>query len=646
MSTVRVTLVDNLVFPDPTQLKTLDVHPHLGLLSIAAVANARGHVVSVFDPKRLVRSGELAYDDTLYESSAATLVADAPDVIGFTTLGCSFLYTLGVARELKRMRPDLPILLGGPHATMLARPILERYPVFDVVVRHEAEPTFASVLSGLGSWSFRDIPGVSWRLGREVHETPGAPRVDDLDALPWLDYDAYPIAELNLDLMRVEAGRGCPFACTFCSTATFFQRRYRLKSPARVVAEMDYLRSRYAPREFKLDHDLFTVDKRKVKAFCDEVRGHRHRWHVSARADCVDDDLLRRMADAGCVGLYLGVETGSARMQKISAKRLDLNLVEPTLNTCERLGIRTTASFITGYPEETAIDQANTLDMLGRCFRRPESSCLPQLHLLTPEPGTGLFAEYGTNMRLDGHATRFNSWLLDPSDEAEIQAAPGVFATYYHYPGIIDRRDHVFAVEAVDRLRQLGHDVLSALIERTDGSLAALVGRLAATSGDVPTREDVERLVLDRFGQADPLTSVVRYRLFCATPCPEPAEPGRPPSGQDVYRSPAGLQCLPDILDIDRALAEMTAHGTTPSAPRYTYLRWPAHQTPVRLDPPIADLVRSFGSGRSLTTTLAALDEDPRVIPDWVQDLEQMGLLEPVSGTRNIGAESQTAMGG
>ena len=97
------------------------------------------------------------------------------------------------------------------------------------------------------------------------------------------------------------------------------------------------------------------------------------------------------MSDAGCVGLYLGVETGSRRMQKICAKRLDLDLVRPRLDTCERLGIATTVSFITGYPEEDEEDQNATLDMLGRVLRRPEASCLPQLHVLTPEPGTALF---------------------------------------------------------------------------------------------------------------------------------------------------------------------------------------------------------------------------------------------------------------
>ena len=57
------------------------------------------------------------------------------------------------------------------------------------------------------------------------------------------------------------------------------------------------------------------------------------------------------MADAGCVGLYFGIETGSTRMQHITQKKLDLDWCKPMLEVARRLGIETTASFITGYPE-------------------------------------------------------------------------------------------------------------------------------------------------------------------------------------------------------------------------------------------------------------------------------------------------------
>src|SRR5713226_5844454 len=348
---MKVLLVDNLVMPEEGSLALLDVHPHLGLLALAAVAEADGHTVQIYDPKRLIKSGRLAYDSTLYERAALGVLAERPQAVGFTALGCSFLFAINVAALIKRREPDLPILLGGPHATMLHRQILERFQQFDIIVRYEADEIFPAVLANLERRDFEGIAGLSWRgsSALELHFNPGSPKVEDLDRLPIVNYDHYPIADLGLDLLRIEAGRGCPFMCSFCSTASFCQRSFRLKTAARLVTELDRLHDRYGFSDFKLDHDLFTVNKRKILEFCEAVKGRAYRWRASARVDCVDAELLRKMAEAGCVGLYFGIETGSERMQQIAKKRLDLKLVEPMLAVAEDLGIETTASFITGY---------------------------------------------------------------------------------------------------------------------------------------------------------------------------------------------------------------------------------------------------------------------------------------------------------
>ncbi len=221
---MKVLLVDNLVMPEEGSLDLLDVHPHLGLLSLAAVAEADGHTVQIYDPKRLIKWGKLPYDSTLYERAALELLAERPDTVGFTALGCSFLFALNVAALIKRQEPDLPILLGGPHATMLHRQILARFGQFDIIVRYEADESFPAVLANLEQRNFQEISGLSWRGSNALgpHFNEGSPKVEDLDRLPLVNYDHYPISDLGLDLLRIEAGRGCPFMCTFCSTASFF----------------------------------------------------------------------------------------------------------------------------------------------------------------------------------------------------------------------------------------------------------------------------------------------------------------------------------------------------------------------------------------------------------------------------------------
>jgi len=514
---MKVLFVDNLVMPEEGSLALLDVHPHLGLLSLAAVAEADGHEVTIYDPKRLIKSGRLPYDSTLYERASLDILAERPDAVGFTALGCSFLFALNVAALLKRREPELPILLGGPHATMLHRQILERFLQFDVIVRYEADEIFPAVLANLDKRSFDEIPGLSWRgaRGHRPHFNPGKPLVQDLDRLPIVSYDLYPVSELGLDLLRIEAGRGCPFMCTFCSTASFFQRSFRLKSAARLVMELDGLHARYGFSDFKLDHDLFTVNRRKVLEFCEAVNGRSYRWRASARIDCVDEELLNRMAEAGCVGLYFGIETGSARMQQVARKRLDLALVEPTLAVAEHLGIAATASFITGYPEELEQDQADTLDLLGRCF---SESCLPQLHMLAPEPGTPMFEQFGDKLEYDGYAGPYNAGLVGSDDEHLVVEHSDIFSTYHYYPAAMPRSHHTFAVEAIDVLRRLGPLILKYLLRAYGGRLSRLVFALRAWAESngrhgQPDADLVGSYVSATFGSGHHLTSLLRYGL-------------------------------------------------------------------------------------------------------------------------------------
>lgn len=505
--------------PEDLNPSLFDVHPHLGLISLAAVAQRGGHEITIYDPKREVRFGRRAYDRHFYAKAAEDILSHSPDAVGFTTLGCSFLFAVRVAEIIKRRQPLLPILLGGPHATMLDRQILEAYSQFDIVVRHEAEETLPPLLAQLNQRAFDAIPGITWRLGTEIKSTPGLPKIEDLDQLPLLPYDLYPVRELGLDLMRVEAGRGCPFECVFCSTSSFFQRSYRLKSPQRLVHEMDLLHERYGAGEFKLDHDLFTVDRRKVRAFCEAVQNRNYRWRVSARTDCVDEELLQEMALAGCIGLYFGIETGSQRMQRVAQKRLKLSEVDRILDVAQSLGIEMTVSFITGYPEELREDHVATLDMLGNCFQRPQELCTPQLHILVPEPGTPLFAKYRQSLSYDGYPTKFNARFLSAIDARHIRTHPDLFSTYYYYPMEgMTRSSCTFTVDAVDALRIVGHEILSYLLRFYQGRLSRLIADLEEWALQNHPKESMGpklalEFVSDTLGSGHHVTSLFRYGM-------------------------------------------------------------------------------------------------------------------------------------
>jgi radical SAM superfamily enzyme YgiQ (UPF0313 family) len=649
---VRLVLVDNFVMPDGLDPAFFDVHPHLGLISLAAVAQQHGHQTVIYDPKREVRFGRSAYDRHFYRRAADDILRQAPDAVGFTTLGCSFLFAARVAELIRRAEPELPIMLGGPHATMLDRQILAAYRQFDIVVRHEAEETLPPLLAKLDSRAFETIPGITWRAGRRagVKATPGLPKIEDLDRLPIPSYDLYPVRELGLHLMRVEAGRGCPFECTFCSTASFFQRSYRLKSPERLVQEMDILHARYGANEFKLDHDLFTVNRRKVRAFCDAVADRGYRWRVSARTDCVDEALLEKMALAGCIGLYFGIESGSKRMQQVAQKRLKLDGVDRILDVAANLGIETTVSFITGYPEETSEDQDATLDKLGACFARPPEACTPQLHILTPEPGTPLFAQHARSLAYDGYATKFNARILSEDDRAHILGHPDLYSTYYHYPAAMPRAHYTFAVDAVDALRAAGHDVLSYALRYYRGRLSALVADFRAWAWreqrDAPvTPETALAFIAERFGAGHHLTSL--FRLGIAIDARKAgSDQGHPGKGEDFeqpYRVSPHSALFPQLHDCGRLLEQIRGlpQQAPPLSPEeagdltgYMVVVEGTDATHYRVDAAVEGILSLFQEPRSLRAAALLLGEMASVasVPESIfAQLIDIGALIPAS---------------
>jgi radical SAM superfamily enzyme YgiQ (UPF0313 family) len=506
---MKLLLVDNLLFEGGVAAPRYDLQPHLGLMSLVSVARRAGHQADVLDPKRLLSTGRLCLDGSLYERLADEIASQDADVVGFTALGCNIHCVVQTANALRRMRPGRPVLLGGPHATILHRELLDRFSSIDMIARGEAEETLLPLLDALGgSMRLEGIAGIAYRDpdGRPRATGP-APLTEDLDRLPEPAYDAYPLGKSDLGEIRVEAGRGCPFSCTFCSTASFFGRRFRLKSAARIASEMDMLSASYGFRRFKLSHDLFTVNRAKVVEFCATIEDRGYEWSCSARMDCVDAELLNRMSAAGCRDIYFGVEAGSERLQEISRKRLDLGLVVPTLSEAAGLEIRTTTSFITGYPEEDAADHDATLDMVGACHLSPGGLNDAQLHLLTPEPGTDLMARYSDTMALDDHVSEFNFPRLAPSDDALLASHREVFPNHYHYPSGIPRGRLILATTLWPALYEAGRPTLACL-------LAPYAGRLSALLADVAVwAEETGRLATSRAGDLDLLAEHADARL-------------------------------------------------------------------------------------------------------------------------------------
>jgi hypothetical protein len=327
---------------------------------------------------------------------------------------------------------------------------------------------------------------------------------------------------------------------------------------------------------------LFTVNRRKVRDFCEAVRGRGYTWSCSARVDCVDDDLLENMYESGCRSIYYGVETGSPRMQKISQKHLDLALLAPRLHKTLSLGLMPTVSFITGYPEELQDDQDQTLDELGTCLAASGDRLIAQLHLLTPEPGTKLLAEHGRSLAYDGYLTDFNFPAPDPRDIEIVRANPTTFVNQYYFESQLPRRQHVQVASAFRSLILLGNRVVSHIVHLSGGRLSTLVSDIISfvdSSGAAPdhigiTPDDVIAFAAQRWGRTHYVVSLARY-LFEAQRVSERLISGETkraetwnPSQRAGYRLADNVSFLSSIHDAPRILDALRAEPRLHAAGR------------------------------------------------------------------------------
>lgn len=377
------------------------------------------------------------------DRAADDLAGHGADVYGLSTICSSYPLTLRIASALKRRVPSSTIVLGGPQATPTDVETLRAFPAVDLVVRGEADGVLPQLISTLeAGQDLRGVRGLTLRRDGTVERTPDSPLVEDLDTLRPA---AYHLSDgiRHRHSLPVEAGRGCPFGCTFCSTSRFFGRRFRTRSPGRIVEDMVSLHRAYGVRRFELVHDNFTVDVRWVRDFCGAVSscGLRLRWTCSSRTDSVDAELLSEMRRAGCRGVFFGVESGSATVQRSIGKRLDLPRTRELLGIAGRRRIHAVVSFIAGFPEETAEDLGATVDLFVEALRF--ESLEPQLGILSPLSGTPLYRQHREELFLD-EVLPDMAWHgeQDDADRVLVARHPEIFSSFYAVPARwLDRRD-------------------------------------------------------------------------------------------------------------------------------------------------------------------------------------------------------------
>jgi radical SAM superfamily enzyme YgiQ (UPF0313 family) len=416
--------------------------PPLGILTVASALRAGGVEPVVFDLDGFLRQfladgGDLG---AAFDSAVSAIASLDAELFGFGTICCSYPATIRLATQLHRLRPEVRIVLGGPQASAVDVRTMEEFPFIDAVVRGEADQIIARAFEQLAAGHIVEAPGVTYRRGGRITRNLDAPVVLDLDAVPAPAFDLCGHAA-RCTRLPVEIGRGCPFACTFCSTNDFFRRRFRLRSPDRVLREMRRLELLFGVTDFDLVHDMFTVDRKRVVEFCRFMEAGRslYTWHCSARTDFVDRELIGIMRDAGCRSLFFGVETGSARLQKIIGKDLGIEQAAEAIELAEKASVECTVSLIVGFPEETIGDLDATASFALDAARFDTAKV--QIGLLAPLAGTPVYRKWRDQLVFDDFIPEQSrqSWSQDPADMALVEQYPDLFSSFYGLPAGVGR---------------------------------------------------------------------------------------------------------------------------------------------------------------------------------------------------------------
>jgi radical SAM superfamily enzyme YgiQ (UPF0313 family) len=386
--------------PGPEPVRT----PLLSFCHLAAALRAAGHEVVLLDacaphaPKDHATIRRLAEDCDLVGLHVKTLHVQP-------------------AYELARALAGLPLVAGGPHATIVPDELLAHG--FAWVIRGEGEDALVELADAVGgsrgragASRFASIAGLSWVDRGMVRHNPARGFITDLDRLapPLSALDLFDPAWYGAATMLPPAGllssRGCPAACTFCSNDVT-GRRFRYRSAASVAAEVALLRERFGVTAFSFFDDSFAVGKRRVRELADAL----HRagpvwWTCTAHPAHLDRDVLADMVRAGCAGVDIGMESADPGMLLRIGKGVTVERVLDVLAWARDLGIHTVVNLMFGWPDETDGELDATIAFMDRAA--PLAGGFNARGVVVPYPGTQIYEQHHERFGFTGW------WLREP----------------------------------------------------------------------------------------------------------------------------------------------------------------------------------------------------------------------------------------
>ncbi|MDP6978549.1 MAG: radical SAM protein [Myxococcota bacterium] len=352
----------------------------LGLLHIGAVLKQHDHEVRFFD---------LAIDAIERVDEAVK----SADLVGISSSTVLFGRACRVLDRIKESRPDLPVIIGGPHATLSTADAVMKG--FDAAVIAEGEYTIVDIVEALEKGSpLYEVAGAAAKKGDEVVFGPARGFETDLDVFPdpdrtLVDYDKY--FDDEIQFVGMMSTRGCPYSCLFCKPMLdkVHGNKVRRRSPRRVAQEMANVSKTLGYKRFLFKDDTMVLGG--IDYFVEFERELAEaglpdsKWVCQARVDQISAPLLEQMKRCGVEAIAFGVESGSQKVLDFYNKGIKLEQTIRAFDLCHEYGIGTLAFVMLGAPVETREDLEGTVRLVERI--RPDSL---SFSIATPGPGNAL----------------------------------------------------------------------------------------------------------------------------------------------------------------------------------------------------------------------------------------------------------------
>lgn len=375
--------------------------PTLGLAYIAAVLEKGGHEVRIIDGMAEITSAEKIAG-----------ICESFDIVGITSITFLALLSCGVAKAVREHNKNIPVIMGGPHASVLPEEVLQDKNV-DYVVIGEGENTFLELVEALeAKGSIENIKGIGYRKDGKVILTQNRPIQENLDQMPLPARHLLPMSSYRSSEVRAKrhpalhmmSSRGCPYNCSFCSNKIMHRFKLRMHSPERVIEEMSVLVKDYGAKEIHFWDDCFVFDEERIYKICDLLHKSRLKipWDCEATMGRVNLKMLKEMRRAGCFSVSYGIEVGSdERLRKINKGWLNRDKIRQVLKLTHESGLRARGYFMFGFVGETLEEMEQTIQ-----FAKELDLDFATFSLLVPLPGTDDYERAKKEGRFDKYYWR------------------------------------------------------------------------------------------------------------------------------------------------------------------------------------------------------------------------------------------------